>query len=105
SAEKDKDADLNVIDVDNLNSRESPAEETPAEPKKKSLKGKEISSSNSDFDKEQHVITSSGTSLIKSIRGMKIPLNVPSATMDNVYFHHENSVSRSENLCYEKLVF
>ncbi|PNX88648.1 hypothetical protein L195_g044758 [Trifolium pratense] len=40
SAKKDEDADLNVIDVDNLNSRESLAEETPAEPKKKSLKRK-----------------------------------------------------------------
>ncbi|PNY01044.1 hypothetical protein L195_g024331 [Trifolium pratense] len=40
SIEKDKDVDLNVIDVDNLNSRESPDEETPAEPKKKNLKKK-----------------------------------------------------------------
>ncbi|PNY13722.1 retrovirus-related Pol polyprotein from transposon TNT 1-94 [Trifolium pratense] len=47
---------------------ENPAEETPAEPKKKSLKRKEVSFSDSDFDEEQHVIASSGTSLIKSIR-------------------------------------
>ncbi|PNX85904.1 hypothetical protein L195_g041978 [Trifolium pratense] len=49
--------DSNVIDVDNLNSRESPAES-----KKKSLTRKEISSSVLDFDEEQHVIASSGTS-------------------------------------------
>ncbi|MCI06580.1 envelope-like protein, partial [Trifolium medium] len=128
SAEKDKDADLNVIDVDDLVSGERSGKKTPVpsivkrlrsnsgkavatacepgkktkkgkksstplkhvlygpkktwskavqfvEPKKKNLKRKEISSSDSDFDVETDATTSTGTSR-KSIGGKKIPLNV-----------------------------
>ncbi|MCH98507.1 envelope-like protein, partial [Trifolium medium] len=54
------------------------------EKKKKSLKRKEAPSN----------VATTGTSSRKSIGGKKVPLNVPSAPMDNVSFHHENSASR-----------
>ncbi|MCH81159.1 envelope-like protein [Trifolium medium] len=153
SAGKDKDADLNVINVDNLNSGGSPAEKTsapsiakrlrsnsgkdvatasepikttketrntgkkpmygppkawskgvpPSEKKKKHLKRKEISTSDSDFDVESDVIATTITFFRKSVGGKKVPQNVPSVPMDNISFHHEESAPRWKFVCKRRL--
>ncbi|MCI15451.1 envelope-like protein, partial [Trifolium medium] len=63
------------------------------ETKKKNLKRKEAPSSDSEYDVEPYVPTTSASSR-KSIGGKKVPLNVPTAPIDNISFHSEDHVSQ-----------
>ncbi|MCI14385.1 envelope-like protein, partial [Trifolium medium] len=65
----------------------------PAEKKKKTLKRKEVPTSDSDYNVEPDV-PDIVPSTRKKIVGKKVPLNVPDAPMDNVSFNSEASVSR-----------
>ncbi|MCH97394.1 envelope-like protein, partial [Trifolium medium] len=65
----------------------------PAEKKKKTLKMKEVPTSDSDCDVEPDV-PDIVPSTRKKIAGKKVPLNVSAAPMNNVSFHSEASVSR-----------
>ncbi|XP_045791756.1 uncharacterized protein LOC123886483 [Trifolium pratense] len=60
---------------------------------KKNLKRKEPVSSESEFE-EEIVKTTTGGSSRKTVKGRKVPLNVPSAPLDNVSFHFEDGPTR-----------
>ncbi|MCH90078.1 envelope-like protein, partial [Trifolium medium] len=62
-------------------------------PKKKNLKRKEASSSDSEYDVEPDAATTAGTSR-KSIGGKKVLLSVPTTPIDNISFHFEDHVSK-----------
>ncbi|MCI10832.1 envelope-like protein, partial [Trifolium medium] len=114
----DKNVNADVVDVDDLASKEWSIEKTPvpsiakrlmsnsgkvvasvSELAKTTKKGKKSSTPlkpilygpKKTWSKD--VATTAGTSR-KSIVGKKIPLNVPSTPMDNVSFHYETGASR-----------
>ncbi|MCI53854.1 hypothetical protein A2U01_0075101, partial [Trifolium medium] len=53
---------------------------------KNNLKRKEPPSSDSEFEEEAVKITTGGSSR-RTVRGKKVPQNVPPAPLDNVSFH------------------
>ncbi|MCI47876.1 hypothetical protein A2U01_0069118, partial [Trifolium medium] len=60
---------------------------------KKSLKRKEPMSSESEFEEEAVKVTTGGSSR-KTVKGKKVPLNVPPAPLDNVSFHFEDGSTK-----------
>ncbi|CAJ2641626.1 unnamed protein product [Trifolium pratense] len=73
-----------------------------SEVKKKSLKRKEPPSSDSDFERETSVATSSGTSR-RSVEGKKVSVSVPYAPLDNISFHLENGSTRWKYVYHRRL--
>ncbi|MCI34640.1 envelope-like protein, partial [Trifolium medium] len=63
----------------------------PSEKKKKSLKRKEVSSSDSEYAVNEDVVATSGATVNGSSKKAR---TVPFVPVDNVSFHHENSASR-----------
>ncbi|CAJ2645642.1 unnamed protein product [Trifolium pratense] len=70
--------------------------------KKKSLKRKEPPSSDSDFERETSVATSSGTSR-RSVEGKKVSVSVPYAPLDNISFHLENGSTTWKYVYHRRL--
>ncbi|MCI43697.1 hypothetical protein A2U01_0064935, partial [Trifolium medium] len=60
---------------------------------KKNLKRKEPSSSDSEFEEEPVKVTT-GDSSRKTVKGKKVPQNVPLAPFDNVSFHFEDGSTK-----------
>ncbi|MCI55799.1 hypothetical protein A2U01_0077050, partial [Trifolium medium] len=60
---------------------------------KKGLKRKEPLSSDSEFEEETVEVRPGGFSR-KTMKGKKVPLNVPPAPLDNVSFHFETGSTR-----------
>ncbi|MCI78368.1 hypothetical protein A2U01_0099638, partial [Trifolium medium] len=66
----------------------------PGESKRKNLKRKEVSSSDSDLVLEEDVVEDAGTSAKPVAEERKRARIVPSVPLDNVSFHHEEGASR-----------
>ncbi|MCI89618.1 hypothetical protein A2U01_0110907, partial [Trifolium medium] len=65
----------------------------PGESKKKNLKRKEVSSSDSDVVIEEDAVEDAGTSAKSVAEGRKRARTVSSVPIDNVSFHHEEGAS------------
>ncbi|MCI43043.1 hypothetical protein A2U01_0064280, partial [Trifolium medium] len=53
--------------------------------------------SDSEFEEETVEVTTGGSSR-KTMKGKKVPLNVPPAPLDNISFHYETELSRAYGL-------
>ncbi|MCH88394.1 envelope-like protein, partial [Trifolium medium] len=69
---------------------------------KKSSKRKEPLSSDSEIEEEAVKVTTGGSSR-KTVKGKKVPLNVPPAPLDNVSFHFEDGSTKWRYVFYRRL--
>ncbi|MCI28069.1 envelope-like protein, partial [Trifolium medium] len=69
---------------------------------KKGLKRKKPLSNDSEFEEETVEVTTCGSSR-KTVKGKKVPHNVPPAPLDNVSFHFEDGSTKWRYVFYRRL--